>query len=124
MLNQNQLINAIGFCNFNKDIGNSANNGIAYNHLNLPYKIWVAGTGTITYTYDATGNKLEKRTVDSPISKTVNTTLFSAQCTLRERQPVPRKRLPRNEGTLRAVSRRQQVVATWEYSRKVLIVCG
>jgi hypothetical protein len=58
---------------FNKDIGNSATNGITYNHLNLPYKVWVKGKGTITYIYDAAGNKLEKRTIDSSISKTTNT---------------------------------------------------
>jgi hypothetical protein len=58
----------------NKDIGNSATSGITYNHLNLPYKVWVAGKGTITYIYDATGNKLEKRTYDSTISKATKTT--------------------------------------------------
>jgi RHS repeat-associated protein len=41
--------------------------GITYNHLNLPYEIKVAVAGanqprsTITYIYDALGNKLEKR---------------------------------------------------------------
>jgi len=53
----------------NKDIGSSTADGITYNHLNLPWQIKVrsaTGTkGTITYIYDATGNKLEKRTLDS-----------------------------------------------------------
>lgn len=53
----------------NKDIGSSTADGITYNHLNLPWQIKVrsaTGTkGTITYIYDATGNKLEKRTMDS-----------------------------------------------------------
>ena len=53
----------------NKDIGSAAADGITYNHLNLPWQIKVrsaTGTkGTITYIYDATGNKLEKRTMDS-----------------------------------------------------------
>jgi RHS repeat-associated protein len=49
----------------NKNIGSSSANGISYNHLNLPYLINVAGKGTITYIYDATGNKLQKRTYDS-----------------------------------------------------------
>jgi RHS repeat-associated protein len=54
----------------NKDI-----TGITYNHLNLPYLVTVNGKGTIRYTYDATGNKLEKETVEtSPSSKTTNTT--------------------------------------------------
>ncbi len=43
----------------NKDIQN-----IQYNHLNLPWKITVTNKGTITYIYDATGNKLEKITSD------------------------------------------------------------
>jgi RHS repeat-associated protein len=47
---------------------------ITYNHLNLPYKITVTGKGTITYVYDATGNKLEKRTVETATSKTIHTT--------------------------------------------------
>ncbi|NML21313.1 hypothetical protein HHL16_10540 [Pseudoflavitalea sp. G-6-1-2] len=49
----------------NKDIGDAGNNGIVYNHLNLPSVITVRTTGgavkgTITYTYDAAGNKLQK----------------------------------------------------------------
>ncbi|MBN9299841.1 MAG: hypothetical protein J0I41_22755, partial [Filimonas sp.] len=45
---------------------------ISYNHLNLPYQVTVSpppggagGGGTITYIYDATGNKLEKRTSEN-----------------------------------------------------------
>ncbi|MBW0177581.1 DUF6443 domain-containing protein [Sediminibacterium sp.] len=53
----------------NKDISS-----ITYNHLNLPYLVTVAGKGTIKYIYDATGNKLEKQTIEtSPASKTTNT---------------------------------------------------
>jgi RHS repeat-associated protein len=37
---------------------------ITYNHLNLPYIITVTGKGTITYLYDAVGNKLKKTTVE------------------------------------------------------------
>jgi RHS repeat-associated protein len=58
----------------NKDIGGASTNGITYNHLNLPYKITVTGKGTITYIYDATGNKLEKRTKDTVVAnKTITT---------------------------------------------------
>jgi hypothetical protein len=39
---------------------NKAIGSIVYNHLNLPSVITVAGKGTITYTYDADGNKLRK----------------------------------------------------------------
>lgn len=53
----------------NKDIGNLATDGIIYNHLNLPWQVKfrsASGTkGTITYIYDATGNKLEKKTLDT-----------------------------------------------------------
>ncbi len=49
----------------NKDLGNTANNGIVYNYLNLPQTVTVRTTagaikGTITYTYDAVGIKLKK----------------------------------------------------------------
>lgn len=44
----------------NKNISN-----IEYNHLNLPRNITIGGKGTITYTYDALGNKLKKTTFES-----------------------------------------------------------
>lgn len=44
----------------NKDISE-----IEYNYLNLPETITVNGKGTIRYTYDATGNKLSKTTLDN-----------------------------------------------------------
>ena len=37
---------------------------ITYNHLNLPNVITVTGKGTITYLYDAAGNKLEKKVTE------------------------------------------------------------
>jgi hypothetical protein len=54
----------------NKDIGSLAAGGIIYNHLNLPWRISVRDSaggskGTITYIYDAAGNKLMKTTLDS-----------------------------------------------------------
>ncbi len=39
---------------------NKAISSITYNHLNLPSLITVTGKGTITYTYDAAGNKLKE----------------------------------------------------------------
>ncbi|MFZ4771346.1 MAG: RHS repeat domain-containing protein, partial [Ferruginibacter sp.] len=38
---------------------------ITYNYLNLPSVITVTGKGTITYTYDAAGNKLKKITQEN-----------------------------------------------------------
>ncbi|RFM26759.1 DUF6443 domain-containing protein [Deminuibacter soli] len=62
----------------NKNIGASVGTDvpagaqdIVYNHLNLPWKLTVVGKGTITYIYDAVGNKLEKRVAEG--SKTTTT---------------------------------------------------
>ncbi|MEN9598577.1 MAG: hypothetical protein RL596_888 [Bacteroidota bacterium] len=57
----------------NKDIA-----AISYNHLNLPYELSVTGKGTIKYIYDATGNKLEKRTTDDSTHKTTKTAYIGA----------------------------------------------
>ncbi len=56
-------LNGNMYADKNKDIGN-----IAYNYLNLPQTVTVTGKGTITYTYDAAGNKLKKTTVDNTTS--------------------------------------------------------
>lgn len=63
----------------NKDIGDANNSGISYNYLNLPEIITVKTTGgavkgTITYTYDAVGNKLKKETVENASSANGNIT--------------------------------------------------
>ncbi len=66
----------------NKDIGNQTTDGITYNHLNLPWQVKVrsaTGTkGTITYIYDATGNKLKKTTLDSAGNLQTITTYIGA----------------------------------------------
>lgn len=51
----------------NKNIGL-----IQYNHLNLPQIIKVNNQGLIEYTYDATGNKLQKITVENQANITYN----------------------------------------------------
>lgn len=47
-------------------IANTGGDGIRYNHLNLPKYINVDNKGSITYTYDAAGNKLKKETFENP----------------------------------------------------------
>jgi RHS repeat-associated protein len=60
--------------NLNID-NNKAISSITYNYLNLPAVVTVTGKGNITYTYDATGNKIKKVTVDNSIAnKTITTT--------------------------------------------------
>ncbi len=64
----------------NKDIGDGSNDGIVYNHLNLPQTITVrtaggAIKGTINYTYDAVGNKLKKEVAE--IGQPTKTTLYT-----------------------------------------------
>lgn len=57
---------------------NKAISSITYNHLNLPHTITVDTKGTITYVYDATGNKLKKITEDHTVSPyKTTTTLYS-----------------------------------------------
>ncbi len=58
----------------NKDIDALETDGIEYNLLNLPTVIHVKDKGTITYTYDASGNKLQKVVAES--GKTPKTTLY------------------------------------------------
>ena len=60
--------------NLNLD-NNKAIGTIAYNHLNLPQSITVTGKGTITYTYDAGGNKLQKITAETPTAANGNKTI-------------------------------------------------
>ncbi|PNA98680.1 type IV secretion protein Rhs, partial [Pseudomonas sp. FW306-2-11BA] len=52
--------------------GNKNISSIAYNFLNLPQTI-TSGKGTISYTYDAAGNKLQKQSTEG---STVTTTLY------------------------------------------------
>jgi YD repeat-containing protein len=47
---------------------------IIYNHMNLPSAITVAHAGNIWYTYDALGNKLEKKVSDDSTHTIAHTT--------------------------------------------------
>lgn len=53
---------------------NKSINAISYNYLNLPSSISVTGKGSVSYTYDAAGNKLEKTVADAVNSNTTVTT--------------------------------------------------
>lgn len=52
---------------------------INYNFLNLPNQVTITSKGTVTYTYDATGNKLQKQTVDNTNGSTT-TTVYVGGC--------------------------------------------
>jgi RHS repeat-associated protein len=60
---------------------NKGISSITYNHLNLPQTITVTGKGTITYTYDATGNKLWKETVENNVTVPYNGTNYNSNIT-------------------------------------------
>jgi len=51
---------------------NKSITSITYNFLNLPQVITIPGKGTVTYSYDASGNKLQKTTYDQILNKTTN----------------------------------------------------
>ena len=51
---------------------NKAVTSIVYNYLNLPEVITITGKGTITYTYNAAGQKLKKETVETPSASNGN----------------------------------------------------
>jgi RHS repeat-associated protein len=56
----------------NGNLSADANKGISsisYNHLNLPVSIILNGKGSITYQYDAKGNKLRKTVVDNTVTQ-------------------------------------------------------
>jgi RHS repeat-associated protein len=53
----------------NKEIGNSTSDGIEYNILGMPSKVTFKNSGkTITYVYDAAGNKLRKVVNDPSVA--------------------------------------------------------
>ena len=68
----------------NKGIGSSipplgGGGAITYNHLNLPTVIIVPGKGTITYTYDAAGNKLQKQSLEPNATVVYNSISYATQ---------------------------------------------
>ena len=57
---------------------NKSITSITYNYLNLPNIITITGKGTITYTYDAAGNKLQKTTIDQTVTPNKTTNYYYA----------------------------------------------
>jgi len=63
--------------NLTKD-QNKGITSVTYNYLNLPQVVTVQGKGTVTYTYDASGNKWQKATYDQATGKTTTTLYLGA----------------------------------------------
>lgn len=72
--------------NLTKD-NNKAIDTIFYNYLNLPQQVHMKGEGNIFYTYDATGNKLQKQTIDSAAG-VATTTLYLDGFQYQRRTPI------------------------------------
>ena len=93
----------------NKDLGDAANTGIQYNYLNLPRYITVKAAGgghkgTITYLYDALGNKIRKIVTDSSVNPVkVTITQYIGGCVY-ENDTL--QFIGHEEGKLRYVKRR------------------
>jgi len=60
---------------------------VVYNFLNLPQLIHVNGKGNVIYTYDATGNRLLKQTIDS-VAALATTTLYLNDFQFQRRTPI------------------------------------
>ncbi len=98
---------------------NKAIASITYNHLNLPGLISITGKGSITYTYDAMGNKLKKVTSESPGTangnKTITTTanyingfVYESKTTVPANSPIDDytdvlQFMPQEEGRIRYI---------------------
>ncbi len=60
---------------------NKGISSITYNYFNLPSVITITGKGTITYTYDAGGNKLQKVTQENGATVPLNGTNYTTNIT-------------------------------------------
>ena len=57
---------------------NKSISSITYNYLNLPNVITITGKGTITYTYDAAGKRLQKTILDQTVTPNKTTNYYYA----------------------------------------------
>jgi RHS repeat-associated protein len=87
--------------------------GITYNYLNLPSVITVAGKGTITYTYDASGNKLSKTTVDNTVNPSRNTITMYISGVVYENDVL--QFIPQEEGRIRFKPASGSIAASLQY---------
>ncbi|NLR82131.1 DUF6443 domain-containing protein [Chitinophaga eiseniae] len=85
---------------------------ISYNHLNLPVLIKINGKGTISYLYDASGNKLRKIVTDSTSSQPKTTTTDYIGAYVYENDTL--QFAGHEEGRLRVTCRTGQP-ASWNY---------
>jgi len=86
---------------------------ITYNYLNLPEKVFMQGKGTINYVYDASGEKLQKQTIDS-VSGKATTTLYLEGFVYQRVSPIPT--LPAGADTLQFMSH-EEGRARWAFHR-------
>jgi len=86
--------------NLKKDL-NKGIRAITYNHLNLPEIISITGKGSISFQYDATGNKLSKTITDSTVSPVKVTTTDYMSGLVYQKDTL--KYIGHEEGRIRAV---------------------
>lgn len=89
---------------------------ITYNYLNLPQLITVADKGTITYTYDAAGNKLRKITTDNTVNPAKITTTDYIAGMVYENNAL--QFLGQEEGRIRLSTVNSQPVFVYDYMIK------
>jgi RHS repeat-associated protein len=95
----------------NKGISN-----IAYNHLNLPQLITIPGKGTIEYTYDAMGAKLQKVVTEGDLKTTTKYLMGIAYETRAHTVPATddyadkQLYIPQEEGRIRLAPENQQLI--------------
>ncbi|OQP66424.1 hypothetical protein A3860_13105 [Niastella vici] len=92
---------------------NKGISSITYNFLNLPEIITITGKGTITYTYDAAGNKIKKVTIDNTISPAKTTTTLYAGGLVYENDVL--QFVGMEEGRIRFTSAIGATIARFDY---------
>ncbi|ACU62082.1 DUF6443 domain-containing protein [Chitinophaga pinensis] len=90
---------------------------ISYNHLNLPSVITITGKGTITYQYDASGNKLSKTVLDNSGSSPKTTVTDYAGAFVYRQDSL--ELIGHEEGRIRPIYKSgQPIVYAYDYFEK------